>query len=298
MWSNASLYSDAYLQTSFSGFYINSIANTVVAFSFGLSTSLLPNPAYDINVSFDVIIIDTHNGWNKLTNRYTIPLAGIYVVSFGIAAAANKNPYVSVVVNNIFVAALYFGAVTDGTEMTSRTIVVNLKRADQLSATLSKNAASVYSDLQYQTNLKGFLYNPQQLAPISWCVVSVFSVTIYITGLVDPINFNTIFVNQGSGWDNVTNRFLTPLPGVYYVQLTAGLKITQSTKIELLVNGILIINVYRQFSASPSSYDARSRAAILHLKQTDELRVRLPDSYWLVCDINKYTTFAGFRLYA
>ena len=37
---------------------------------------------------------------------------------------------------------------------------------------------------------------------------------------IDPMNFDSIFVNEGSGWYS-NNRFLAPLAGLYYIYINA-----------------------------------------------------------------------------
>ena len=116
---------------------------------------------------------------------------------------------------------------------------------------------------------------------------------------VDPVQFNVKLVNEANGWNPATNLYTVPSSGVYYIQLTAQIG-WGPTKMELLVNGIAVVNVYREVKNSPLNFawDTRSRAIILNLNQSDELRIRLPAGYMLVTDNYKYTTFAGFCLYA
>ena len=295
--SDSKLYSDNYLQTTFAGFFINNIVDPLVAFSFGLSTPSF-DPSVDTNVPFDVINIDTHNGWNSTANAYNVPVPGVYVISFSLATTSNTNPLVRLYVKPSYLGSLYAGGSTgrNGIETASRTVLVYLIEGDQLSVMLHGGFGPAYSDIRYQTNLKGFLYKPYQTVPISWCVIWEEDVSTAIVGPVDPVVFNLVYVDQGSGWDQALNRFITPLSGVYYIQLTAGIYSAQPTKMELLINGSPIVNVYRQFKSHPQ-IDTESRAVILRLQQYDELRIRLASGYYLHTNNQRYTGFAGFRLY-
>ena len=145
--------------------------------------------------------------------------------------------------------------------------------------------------------MKGFLYKPFLSAPNSWCAIEAAQVNIIINGPVDPLTFDKILVNQGLGWNGVTNRFITPSAGIYYIHLTAGIAPTKPTNMVLLVNGSPFLNVYRKFT-SHQGYDVRSHATILRLRQNDELRISLLSGYYLATTTgNGYIGFTGFRLY-
>ena len=293
--SDSKLFSDNYLQTTFAGFFINNIVNPLVAFSLGLSTNFGLGPA---NIPFDIVNIDTENGWNKTSNAYIVQVPGVYVISFSMAASLTALPFIGLHVKPSFLVGLYVsdGRVRNGIETASRTVLVDLIQGDELSAVLHQSIT--YSDIRYQTSMKGFLYKPYQTLPISWCVIWEESDNLAnIVGPIDPVVFNIIFTNQGSGWDQALNRFITPLSGTYYIQLTAGIYTAKPTKMELLVNGSPIVNVYRQFT-SHSWFENDSRAVILQLQQDDELRIRLPSGYYLHTNINRYTAFSGFRIYS
>ena len=181
--------------------------------------------------------------------------------------------------------------------MLSRTVLVDIAQGNQIAIVFASDYGSLYSDFRYQTSLKGFLYKPYRNDPISWCVLWAQDINLQIFDPIDPVRFNAVLVNQGSGWKEASNMFITPLTGVYYIQLTAGIFNNSPTKMELLVNGYLIINVFRQFT-SHEHWDTQSRAIILRLEQNDTVRVRLPSGYTLNTNEYEYTGFAGFRIYA
>ena len=293
--STNKLFSDPYLQTSFAGFFIDNIVDQLVAFSFGLSTSFKTTSAK--NVPFDMIFVDTHNGWSKSLNAYVVQVPGVYVVSYSLALNEKDYPYMKLEVNDKLLNGLHFGSrQSNGIDILSRTVLTDLKGGDNLASNLHGEYGGAYSDSHYQTSLKGFLYSPHRIAPISWCVLLNAHDNIVANTLTDPLQFDNVLINQGFGWNKMTNRFITPSSGVYYVQLTAGICPHQPTKMELLANGFPYVNVYRQIS-SHEGCDTRSRAVIIQLQQGDELRIRLPDGYCLQSNVNGYTGFAGFRLY-
>ena len=293
-WSyTTQLFSDAYCQTTFAGFLINNIVESIVAFSFLLTTSFLSSA----NIPFDIINIDTHNGWNRLSSVYSVQVPGVYVISYTVAGDINQSPYVRLEINSVLINAIHFvGIGRNGIETTSRTVLTTVAQGDNLAIYSYGGYGGLYSDARCQTSMKGFLYKPYSMAPISWYVITQPQGDEIIAGPADPLKFDTILVNQGFGWNEITDRFLTPSAGVYYIHLTAGISDSKPTNMLLLVNGSPFVNVYRQFT-SHQGYDVRSRAVILRLSQNAELRVSLPSGYYLQTNLNGYLGFGGFRLY-
>ena len=292
---NTQLFSDNFLQTTFAGFFINNIVDPLVAFSFRLTTSF--SSKTNENIPFDIINIDTHSGWRKSSNVYNARVSGVYVISYSIAASENQSPYVKLLVNTMDRGALHLGSIgRNGIETISRMVLTDLKVGDNLAIFSHGEYGGVYSDVHCQTSMNGFLYKPSRNTPVSWCVILAPRADVTLTGPVDPVNFDTILVNQEFGWNELTNRFITPSAGVYYIHMTAGIPGTKPTKMELLVNGLPFVNVYRKFT-SHASLDVRSRSVILRLQQGDELRICLPASFYLQTNDNGYIGFAGFRLY-
>jgi len=171
------------------------------------------------------------------------------------------------------------------------TAMINLNQGDRLSTSLG--FGPIYSDIRYTTSFQGFLYNPIGIIPLSW---SVANEQIY-TGLVDPVPFDVVFLNQGAGWDIVQNTYKVRDAGVFYIQMTAGISNAWPAKMELLLNGLPQANIYRE-STSQNNIDTRSRAIILRLITDDELRIRVPANYRLYGNANRVTKFSGCRIYS
>jgi hypothetical protein len=62
----------------------------------------------------------------------------------------------------------------------------------------------VYSDVQQQTYLMGFLYSPRAHLPIVWSVAR--SGGGFIS--TDPITLDYNYVNAGGAWNSTSNRYL------------------------------------------------------------------------------------------
>ena len=297
--SDSKLFSDNYLQTSFAGFFINNIVNPLVAFSFGLSESFVSSKITYMNIPFDVINIDTHNGWNISRSTYAVQVSGLYVISYTLAAVVSDELSVELQVNQNTVTRLFIyiagGYTGDEIEILSKTLILALNETDRIAVVaLGKDHSRIYSDSRFSTSIKGFLYKPYRIKPVSWRVATHKGQCT--SGPLDPVQFNAIYVNEGSGWNTVSNHYVVPLPGVYYLLLSAGMCDDKPTKMELMINGSPIINIYRQFTKE-NLWDTRSRAIILRLQQGDKLHIRLPFGYYLWTTWNNFTEFGGFRLY-
>ncbi len=270
-------------------FGLDNIMTTVVGFNLGLSKTQSTLGT----LRYDVINVDTHNGYNATTGQYTVPVSGNYFISILSAANENSNSthYVNLFVGSSSVTIQYMYDTRHwGVDSLSSSIMVGLNLGDRLYASLGNGP--VYSDIRYQTALLGFLYQPIGIVPLSWSVACEQS---YV-GQVDPVPFDVVFVNQGQGWDIVANTYTVIADGVYYIDITAGMVANFPTKLELLVNGVVQTNILRE-SSNHNNIDTRSRSIILRLTQNQVVRLRLPTGYRLYSNTARVTKFTGFRLY-
>jgi hypothetical protein len=281
--SEAGLFSNASdARVSWSGFYLDP-AMSAVAFSVALSESHVgTGTSY---IPFDVVLVDTHSGWQS--NRYNIRFSGLWVITLHVGDALNP---ISGAITELYLQPGFFNLVvthqfTGDRDMVSITAVLNASAGDFLGVVAS---SIVYSDINYQTSMMGFLYSPSAWPAVAW------TVTIDSTqrGPLDPALFGTVIVNEGNGFDVITlSRFIAPHAGLYYVSMT-GTGVTYM-KMELLHNGIMKAAVHTDYS----DLVTRSRAIILRLNVGNELRVRVPAGYALFFGSNgPSNVFTGFRL--
>ncbi len=236
-----------------------------------------------------------------------MPETGIYVIPIGLAAMSNENPFVVLFINSATTVVGHYinNKKSNGVKQGSRTVIVSLNKHSALALKLIGGSVydGAYSDAQgYQVNMKGMLYSPNRTRPVAWCVLweACCNNGPNEEGRNETFKFNVVLVVEASGWNNTTNTYTVPLSGVYYVQITAGIVGHKPAKMELLLNGRPLIHVYRQFYVHNGTdiKDTRSNAIIVRLNANDELRVRLPTGYYLQTNVNRYTSFAGFRIYA
>jgi hypothetical protein len=231
MWlsSDSALYSDAFLQTSFSGFLLSSAMDPLVAFAVGLSTPIVNTPA-NTRIAYSTSYLDTHSGWDAVNNEYVVPVAGAYVITGQCGVYPGDRSGVRVYVNGVkqFIVHISNDNTHTGTDFVSKTVILQLIQGDRLysQTTVTNTGYSLYGDIRHPTSLLGFLYSPYRSVPISWSVAREASGSI--TGPVEAYPFDTVYVNQGNGWQESNYRFVAPVGGVYYIQLTAGVYLNRA----------------------------------------------------------------------
>jgi hypothetical protein len=283
--SDFPLYSDAGLQVSFSGFSLDSIMTTVVGFSFGLSNT----DTTAGRLIYDQIYVDTHSGWNTSTNSYIAPVDGTYFITLNAANDGVSPGFTDLYAAGSLLTRLYHYSNATGPDSSSKSVIIQLTAGQQIYTTLTD--PNSYSDLRYQTSLLGFLYNPYRQLPISWSVATEASAT----GLVYPLGFDVVFVNQGNGWNVATNLYKVPLSGTYYITWTAGSYAPYPSLMELVLNESPVANIYRGANLY-SNIDTKSRSIILQLVLDDELKIRVPAGYRIYSNAQRITTFSGIRI--
>ena len=294
--SKYAIYSDQFVQTSFSGFPLTLLFDPFVAFSVARSTSLAAQS--DVRISYDIVNINTDIAWNTVKNEYIAPYSGTYIINLSTGAHPKRHLVVQIWVNNVHLASnVIFTSCHHGIDVISRTIITTLRAGDHLYTQFDPyygSILSVYSSAHHQlTTLQGFLYSPYRSVPIAWCVGR--KKNRILTGELYPVEFDDILINQGNGWNENTNRYLVPLAGVYYIHLTTGTSYSRS-KLELMRNGLPVMNV--QVESNNTGLFLTGRAIILRLKKYEELCLRLPFGYYIaVSNGHKYVSFTGFRIY-
>ena len=291
--SGYALYSDQYLQTSFSGFSLTSTMNPLTAFSVTRSTLL--QSRNKTKISYDIVNIDTANAWDSVNNEYIAPLNGTFIISLSTGAYPKELHIVGIYVNNVHLASnIFYDSSHIGIDIISRTVITNLNVGDRLYTQCHIKLCSLHSSIGHQlTTLLGFFYSPYRSVPISWWVGKRNDAWVY--GEAYPFVFDDILINQGNGWNETTNKYLVPLAGVYYIHLTTGSDACYS-KLELMRNGLPVMNV--QVETNEISNFVTSRAIILPLKKYEQLCIRLPIGYRVKSSENKQASFSGFRIYA
>ena len=294
VWSDHNVYSDAYLQTSFSGFSIETLTETFpVVFSLALTNSL--SCPVSTKVPYNRVLIDTHGVWSPLEREFIAPVTGTYVISLIAGTDQYDRLGLGLYSYGSAITSIQIGSTDHLYESLGKTIITELEEGDHLYAACYYYSTSyLYSEMRAQTLLTGFLYQPRSFIGYSWSVATVESVT----GPQNPVRFEVELVDRGNGWNKATNTYTVQQTGNYYISMTAGVDSAQRTNMQLQINnGTAIANVY-MYSTDHNGIKTRSRSIIVRLYEGDTVRVNLPSGYYLYSNDNRITCFTGFRVSA
>jgi hypothetical protein len=111
----------------------------------------------------------------------------------------------------------------------------------------------------------------------------------------DPVPYDYIFVNEANAWNPTTKRVIIPLGGVYYIHAVFAVMGNTQCKIDLLLNGVSVMDVFIQTIQHNQPYQS-SRGIMLRLKTNDELRVSVTLGS-CISNGNKHMTLSGFLIH-
>ena len=292
LWSGLPLFSDNFLQTSVSGFSVDSISDvSPVLFSLALSSSM--SCPLSTKIPFDRIFMDTYNGWSSSRREYIIPVSGTYVISLLAGSMPGNQIGLGLYSWGAVVTSLQLGSTNHQYESIGKTIVIEQLQGDPICAICYYYQYShLYSELHAHTLLTGFLYRPRNFQGIAWSLATIEPVV----GPAYPVSFPLEITDIGNGWDRASSRYTVQQSGSYYIHLTAGVDSYQGTRLELQVNNNTpVVNVYLS-SSDHNGIKTRGRAIILRLNAGDILHVNLPYGYYLYSNGNRIATFSGFLI--
>ena len=229
LWSDFNVFSDALLQTSFSGFSIASLSDlSPVVFSIALASTY--TCALSAKIPFDRVILDSQNAWSSADRDYIIPTTGIYVISLKAGSRPSYQLGVGLYVYGAILSSVQLGSNDHQYESLGTTITAELFQGDRLYAGCYYYSNSyLQSSIAAQTLITGFLYRPRNFQGFAWSVASVTSVK----GPAYPVSLPVQILDRGFGWDKVSNTYTVPDSWIYYIHLTAGVNTAQPTRMEL-----------------------------------------------------------------
>lgn len=277
--------------TSWFGFRINNIlGQRPIAFS--VINCRLPKKPYDL-IQFTDVIVNEGQGWNSSFNKFTAPLSGIYVFSFGFTNAMcnvrssvcslkttiNGNTYF---LHLILLRSKGSGSSPGNEHTTSRTIVVELKRGVAVSAA-HVGGENGYQHTSGAVSFKGFLYSPQaehQTAAwsLSLTVSDYLDDNLHADSTAD-LQFAVVRLSNNTLLSSLRNNMVRQVSiittGIYYVTVVADFicSVCQSNTVALIVNEKSMFNV--SIPATKDEAVTLERASMLHLNSGDCVSLRL-----------------------
>ena len=297
--TTCTIFSSQNFETSLLGIRLDNIMSPMKAFS--VRTSCIFTSTQFSLISFDQILINEGNLFISDGNKFTTTERGTYIFSLNM----NISPtHLRLTVNNKTIKNLSARGFQGFTVLSSRAMgMVTLKEHDVIQLETMQHHGVIIQAVKTIITFTCFLYNPISYNHIAWSVVAG-STGIY-SGPLDYQSFDIILVNMQNPWKANTNRAVIPVPGIYFVDITANLcgsfwpkKGDEYAEKQVLLNGFPIM-IIRLCNVTQSYCFTRSRSTIAHLKVGDELRVKIPTrGQFYSSDDGHHESFTGFLLQA
>jgi hypothetical protein len=290
MSSDYPLYSNGLLQTTWSGFNIDSLMDSLVVLRAARTSNFTGT-----TVVFDEMLINVGQGWDQCSgSQFVVPRAGIYFLSWVSAFVSNGCGELMMYINSRFYSETVLCAGNySGIDTSSRTTLLSLNTLDVI--TFFRYGSAIYSDMYYPTSFTGFLYEPKHNQQIAWTLSFPIGKRIYLYGPT-VVNFTVVDLNAGSAWNVTSASIQVPISGLYYLTL-AGVSYPVEYKFNMILtlNGQPFINVKEEVdnSVKDSYFNGRSRSHVVHFERGDELVVIIPAGYNAFSS-RRQTSFSGF----
>ena len=297
--TDCSLYSSSSVgETSWLWFKLDTATETSFAFYVVKENSAVLL-SYDDHIHYDSVIIKENNVWDSDLGKFIAPESGYYFISYSSAASPGTNICFDLIKNNDFGSPLAASCANEtssyhnGVAIGRVAVMVYLKFEDDICTAIKPK--STYNVDNGYIYLQGFFYKPTGGAiAVAWSVVRNVP---KFCGLPDPIEFDTVYVNESNPWNSLLNKVVIPYGGLYLVVLSTHV-CDGNENMQVMLNNNPII-VIKWNTTGFNGCISRSRPIMIHLKTEDILRVRVPnnESHYL-CNNRYFHAFTGFRLYS
>ena len=127
---------------------------------------------------------------------------------------------------------------------------------------------------------------------VAWSVTRTTS----FTGVVDPVQFPVVLVNEGNAWQTTSHTVIIPRQGYYFLHLGVGINTGQYMTLFIVVNGGAHVIGSSSETTSSNGIDMTSSGGILYLNTDDVLKIRSVRDGGAYSDQMKQTVFIGFLL--
>ena len=235
-------------------------------------------------VVFNDIIVSTSANYDQGTSRYTVPQTGFYWFSLGVGIDAMDR--MTYVLNGGQYGTDISRTSTSptGPDTLARDVVQYLTAGTVLYMSAS---SATFSNERRQTMWAGV-----QLSSIFQEVVAFAVARDSQLLSAGTVSFNSVFVNEGNGWQNGRNEFVAPRDGIYFLSISSAVTATYSHDIRFVVNGQRQVKMWRNHVAQTGT-DMLNRATLLNLVGGERVSIELV-SGGVYSDSNHQTAFCGF----
>jgi hypothetical protein len=147
------------VQLTLSAFRIDNYCSPAVGFSVARSTPLVKSG----QVTFDIVLIDTHKMWKSDKSCFTASQNGVYFFHYNVGTDKSSFYYASLNVNRASIVTLVDEHVklftATGVDLLNACAMTSLKVGDEITLTTGAVRYWSYKD-NSQVSLSGFLYSP------------------------------------------------------------------------------------------------------------------------------------------
>ena len=306
--TNYSLFSSSSVgETAWLWFRLDTVMQQLVAFCVVkiAAQSISVAGGHPVQMTYDTVIVNEGNGWSINTNTFVAPKTGYYFISFGVVALSAKKSCLKLALtsdtsNNFESNCILETSVHNGSEIARAAVLLSLSANTAISCYIFP-----YTEFNYNgagstsyVYMQGFLYNPSAGPKVAWSVVRKLG---NFQGPLDPIQFDTIYVNEGNPWNNASNMITISSSGLYVIDLTTYLtgytgNGNENLQVFMNNNPVVVISLN---SVGLNDGLTRSRSILIKLIIGDRLRVVAPTSgsYYL-SNFAGVHVFTGFLLYS
>ena len=291
--SSGTTTSDSLRQTSWSGFLLDNLMYPLIAFCVRPPSGLIIRKNYKLN--FNVTNFNIGNAWNRRTNTFIAPCAGVYVFSVSFSVPSGTNNGVYVYVNSaIHQRVLITSTLHNGFIMTGKTFAIDFSAGETVYLDSHRPTNNqLYSDNYYIMSFAGFLYEPLNNPKVIWSVHGNSS----ISGQNSLLPFDVVSVNVGNGWNKATNRFVVPYAGVYQLHLTATSNYGESIDYRLMWNDVAYVSILSATAVYDRTLNTRSRSVMIEASVGETFYIATTNSTGLSSSKCE-TSFTGYLLVA
>ena len=257
-------------------------ASFVSVFS-AVRNSVLPGATNP--VPYDVILVDTNNGFDAAYTKYTVKSAGFYLIHMSVGVP--RSEYINYGLQNTSSAPniLLTHRSYDGELVTSRNDIQYLNEGQVI---YMSSGYTLYSDSLLQTTWSGINLN------------DIMKSTVIIRGArTSPYTLNgstipleNLQINIGQIWDSCTNRVVVPQTGYYFLSWSSASLPNTVHRVRLLVNGECLGKTMI-YGGYYDGNDVSSQTLILKLNASDVVTLHLYDGS-VYSDSNYQTSLIAF----
>ena len=119
--------------------------------------------------------------------------------------------------------------------------------------------------------------------------------TSSFTGLLDPVQFPVVLVNEGNAWQTTSHRAIVPRQGYYFLHIGGGIFAGYNMRLNIFVNNVRIMSTGRAGAAS-NGIDMTSRGGVLLLNAGSDVKITCTYSAGAYSDQMMQTIFIGLLL--